>query len=215
MSENDDERTEAQRQRDLDAAYRAIQSARAQKYRPATSSFATIIAYWSERVNEMDMGCDWDEAHRRCWRCARETHYLQRCHIVPSSCDGMGNTPANLVLLCGDCHREAPNVADIGFMWEWIKAHRVGMHDRYWLRRGLEEFRLIYGRLPRIPKGASKEQVRASLERLDDEVGIHGGSGGINPATRAWMLRQQELYLWDGLPEKAEFIELDPSRVGW
>jgi 5-methylcytosine-specific restriction endonuclease McrA len=47
---------------------------------------------------------------------------LQRCHLVPDALGGP-DTPENLVLLCGRCHTEAPDVADAEYMLRWIDEH--------------------------------------------------------------------------------------------
>lgn len=45
-----------------------------------------------------------------CWGCKTETNNLQRCHLIPREKDG-SMSPFNLVLLCRNCHREAPSVS--------------------------------------------------------------------------------------------------------
>lgn len=47
---------------------------------------------------------------------------LQRCHLVPHALGG-ADAPANLVLLCGRCHAEAPDVGDARYMLAWINDH--------------------------------------------------------------------------------------------
>jgi HNH endonuclease len=53
--------------------------------------------------------------------------YLQRCHLVPDALGGP-DTPENLVLLCSNCHSEAPDVADAEYMLRWIDAHESWGH---------------------------------------------------------------------------------------
>lgn len=79
---------------------------------------ADIVNYWVSRQDECGLAVDWAEAHERCWRCGYKSR-LHRCHIVPNA-QGGPDEPSNLVLLCGRCHREAPNVADPSFMWLWL-----------------------------------------------------------------------------------------------
>lgn len=52
---------------------------------------------------------------------------LERCHLVPHALGGP-DEPANLVLLCGRCHSEAPDVRDAGYMLRWIGAHASWGH---------------------------------------------------------------------------------------
>ena len=64
---------------------------------------------------ECGLSVDWAEAHERCWQCGCKRG-LQRCHIVPHALGGE-DAPSNLVLLCGRCHLDNPNVADTEVMW--------------------------------------------------------------------------------------------------
>jgi 5-methylcytosine-specific restriction endonuclease McrA len=86
--------------------------------RPTMSTIRTqlkdIVAYWETLQDESGLSVDWAEALERCWRCGYKSA-LQRCHIVPDALGG-SDTPSNFVLLCGRCHREAPNVADAEFI---------------------------------------------------------------------------------------------------
>ena len=77
-----------------------------------------IIKYWTDSPNyangdEVGMAidqADLDEDGGRCWRCGT-TKNVQRCHIVPHS-QGGEDEPSNLLLLCGCCHNDAPNVSN-------------------------------------------------------------------------------------------------------
>lgn len=102
-----------------------------------------IVDYWSEHEDECGLSVDWSEAHERCWRCGCKRG-LQRCHIVPYSLGGE-DTPSNLVLLCGRCHLDNPNVADPEVMWDWIRAYGVSLYDTFWSIHGMIEYEKIYG----------------------------------------------------------------------
>ena len=77
-----------------------------------------IIEYWMDSPNyangdEVGMAidqADLDEDGGRCWRCGT-TKNVQRCHIIPHS-QGGKDEPSNLLLLCGCCHNDAPNVSN-------------------------------------------------------------------------------------------------------
>src|SRR6185437_3016719 len=109
-------------------------------------SHKEIVDYWAGRMDECDLAIDWAEAGSRCWRCGYEAA-LQKCHITPRSLGGP-EEPPNLVLLCGRCHREAPNVSDPRFMWIWLRTTGVGFYDLYWTVRGSQEFEKMFGRKP-------------------------------------------------------------------
>ena len=103
-----------------------------------------IVDYWKYKVDESDISVDWAEAEFCCWRCGCEKR-LERCHIIPYSLGGRDD-PSNFVLLCKRCHGEGPNVNDIEFMWDWIKAYRVPFYETFWGILGKKEYYFIYGR---------------------------------------------------------------------
>lgn len=81
-------------------------------------------------VCETELNFDWSDAHFCCWNCGDDRSRtnrqpaLERCHIIPRALGGK-DVPINYVLLCKDCHAEAPNVNDPKFMWEWILSNKV------------------------------------------------------------------------------------------
>lgn len=90
-----------------------------------------IVDYWSGNQDESGLSVDWAEAESLCWRCAQKRN-LQRCHIIPRSLGGT-EEPSNLVLLCAQCHSEAPNVNDPEFMCAYSGVLRTlipGLSDR-------------------------------------------------------------------------------------
>ena len=158
------------------------------------ATHVAIVGYWSRYQDECGLSVDWAEAGERCWRCAHRRK-LQRCHIVPRALGGSAQ-PSNLVLLCAQCHAEAPNVADASFMWVWLRAHAVSFYDTYWQERGWREYEFIYGKKPF--EGANNAEsllprFRTCLAKRMKHVGMHWGQGRLNPATVAWLLRQLEL----------------------
>lgn len=102
----------------------------------------TLIAeYWATRpdvfsVNMDQPSCfacswwrgDWTE-RRRPWEAAR----LQRCHLTPASLGGQA-TVENLILLCAECHREAPDHVNGEWMIRWAQDREE------WIWRRLREF---------------------------------------------------------------------------
>lgn len=159
-----------------------------------------IIAYWELLVCEDELAVDWSDAKEFCWRCGHKSHALERCHIVPHSLGG-GDTPANLVLLCGRCHRENPNTDDPDFFWQWLRAARklscYGFYDTYWVMRGFEEFRKIFSREPfsELDPNLTMDVIQTTVKPLMNRVAKHFGDNGLNPATWAWILYQAEQLL--------------------
>lgn len=152
-----------------------------------------IAEYWSKHQDECDLSVDWVEAEELCWRCA-QGRMLQRCHIIPRALGG-SEDPCNLVLLCGQCHTEAPNVADPEFMWTWLRAHATSLYGTYWYNRGLREYEFIYGVKPLVGIGDPEKllpRLHAAVEKYIKQTSTHWGQGKINPATIAWLLRQVE-----------------------
>lgn len=59
-----------------------------------------------------------------CFACgyANNQDRLERAHAIPQAIGGP-DTVDNLALLCGRCHREAPDTADAAFFWRWVGEH--------------------------------------------------------------------------------------------
>jgi hypothetical protein len=150
-----------------------------------------IVRYWASKQDECGLSVDWAEAEKLCWRCAHKRK-LQRCHIIPRSLGG-GEGPDNLVLLCGQCHTEAPNVADPDFMWDWLRAHAVSFYGTYWQARGFREYELVYGEKPFSGLDWTDEmieEVKGMVKALMPCTSRHWGQGKINPSSVVWVLRQ-------------------------
>jgi hypothetical protein len=131
---------------------------------------------------------------KKCWRCA-QPRQLHRCHIVPRSLDG-SESPSNLVLLCSQCHAEAPNVADQEFMWTWLRADAVALYGTYWYLRGFREYEFIYGKKPlaELPQQESLlPRLHAATGKYIKNTSTHWGQGKLNPSTMAWLIRQIEI----------------------
>lgn len=112
------------------------------KRKNVTTPIKDIVEYWDGKIDECDLNVDWSEANERCWRFGYKRK-LQRCHIIPDSLGGE-DAPYNLVLLCDQCHKEAPNVQDSKFMWDWIKSYHAPFYDTFWNNRTLDEYENIY-----------------------------------------------------------------------
>lgn len=141
-----------------------------------------IVDYWELHQNECGLSVDWSEAHLLCWRCAHRRR-LQRCHIVPRALGG-SEAPSNLVLLCAQCHAEAPNVLDPDFMWTWLRRHAVPHYGTYWYHRGLREYEFIYQRKPFASIQDESKMwplVDSVLTQLFPKTNLHWGQGKINP----------------------------------
>jgi HNH endonuclease len=150
-----------------------------------------IVDYWSCHEDECDLSVDWAEAEKLCWRCA-QGRLLQRCNIVPRALGGT-EEPSNLVLLCGQCHAEAPNVAEPEFMWMWLRAHAASVYGTYWYNRGLNEYKFLFGTEPFVDVNHAAlllPELRIAIERYVRQTSTHWGQGKLNPATIAWLLRQ-------------------------
>ena len=156
------------------------------------STIEDIVGYWTRREDECSLSVDWAEAHKRCWRCSRETR-LQKCHIVPHALGGM-DSPENFVLLCARCHREAPNVSDPAFIWIWLRRYAVTLYDTDWIVRGYEEFERIFRRKPFLELGGdvAEGDIVDALKKYRNKAIIHFGEGRPNPATVAWLFSKIE-----------------------
>lgn len=164
---------------------------------PCNLSCSTIADYWAGRIDDIFLNVMWEDAHERCWRCG-EKRKLEKCHIVPESLCGL-NDPSNVILLCTQCHRDAPNIDDPRFMWIWLQSEPRSGH-LFWTMRGLEEFERMFGRrfLSSVSI-SSKEECDSLLEsakqllaEMYKKVIVHYGEGRLNPATTACVLAQIE-----------------------
>lgn len=150
-----------------------------------------IVAYWVE--HEIDLAVDWSEAHERCWRCGYKSG-LEKRRIVSASLGGT-DTPDNLVLLCGRCHREAPNHQDPQYLWRWLRATRSQSYDTYWTIRGWEEFEVMFGRKPLACFTDAGDVTAECRELAADEfakIVSRFGEGRLNPSTIACMIAEVE-----------------------
>src|SRR5277367_3584541 len=164
-------------------------------------SHKAIVDYWARREDECGLSVDWSEAEERCWRCGYKSR-LQKSHIIPESQHGP-SIPSNLVLLCGRCHREAPNVADLRFMWIWLRASCVPLYDTYWTERGIQEFERIFGRKPFTSpefERITEKQVLKLLRFVSNKATVHFGVGHWNPSTMAFMFAMIEERVTGRLP---------------
>lgn len=152
-----------------------------------------IVDYWSGNQDESGLSVDWAEAESLCWRCAQKRN-LQRCHIIPRSLGGT-EEPSNLVLLCAQCHSEAPNVNDPEFMWTWLRAHAADFYGTYWYFRGFREYEFLFGVKPFLGLDSADclPKVRGALSKYFKDTSTHWGQGKVNPATLAWLIRQVEI----------------------
>jgi 5-methylcytosine-specific restriction endonuclease McrA len=142
------------------------------------------VAYWESRVYEGDIGCDWDEADVRCWRCG----YLracQKCHIVPRSLGG-GDEVDNILPLCADCHDEMPNVADSTEVWKWIAADHGELHDTYWTCRAIKHSGLTLGEIACF----DAEKLTRIMGEVSHHFGQLHGRARLSVATLAWAIKR-------------------------
>jgi hypothetical protein len=142
------------------------------------------VAYWEPRVYEGDIGCDWDEADVRCWRCG----YLracQKCHIVPQSLGGSDEI-SNLIPLCADCHDEMPNVSDSSEVWRWIESDHGCLHDTYWTVRAVRQSKLTDSEI----ESFSDEKLKEVISECSLHFGQLHGRARLSVATIAWAIRK-------------------------
>lgn len=158
---------------------------REERYRRKTKQWVRdAVAYWSSRISECDIGCDWPDADVRCWRCG-EMRTCQKCHIVPAMLGGTEDA-SNIIPLCAECHDEMPNVADAGEVWRWIKDDHCDLYESFWFIRALKASGLSASDL----RSFSVSRLRVAYDR---KIGIHFGQltgrARITTHTRAWALR--------------------------
>lgn len=142
------------------------------------------VAYWEDRIYEGDIGCDWDEADIRCWRCG----YLrscQKCHIVAKSLGGSDEV-SNLIPLCADCHDEMPNVVDPSEVWKWIAADHGELHDTYWTNRAIRQAGLSNEDFVRF----KATKLPTIMKEVSHHFGQLHGRARLSVATLAWAIKK-------------------------
>jgi hypothetical protein len=140
-----------------------------------------IVEYWQNVMPypETDLNFDWSDAGIVCWNCGTITNHVQKCHIIPHMLGGE-DTPSNYVLLCGECHLEAPDIEDSNAMWEWIKSNRTstGLIGSYKFEKILKEFerRNGYSFIEKLLKLENPvEKFNLMLKNNINKVGYHNG----------------------------------------
>lgn len=144
----------------------------------------SIINEQQKHISELHMGCDWDEAHLRCWCCGlrRKT---ERCHMTPKSIGG-SDEPDNFLLMCSQCHEESPDV-DKSVMLAWLKREHSEMHGDRFFRKALRDAFYDCG----INKesledcSATVENIRNSTKSMSGKISTHFGVG-MSHGTRVW-----------------------------
>tara|TARA_R110000782_G_C14523538_1_gene381391 strand:+ start:42 stop:524 length:483 start_codon:yes stop_codon:yes gene_type:complete len=142
-----------------------------------------ILEYHYKNTDECVLGCDADEWHHRCWRCGYIRN-LERCHIIPKSLGGK-NTPDNYVLLCNDCHQEAPNVKDETFMFEWIENTCISTYNTFWDLRNifqetLKECSTHFGHGNKLNKSSKEWAYNEFIKKLGKKKYYLIGKNGEN-----------------------------------
>ena len=170
----------------------------------------SICWYWESHIDECDLGVDHADSRKRCWRCSHRSSSLQKCHIIPHSLGGK-SIPENMVILCADCHREAPNVKDKEFMLHWIKATRSPFYDCEPIQG--YPFELIFGRtfmqaildccnktekkqIAKLYQQSEEKEFKEVLDKIHNKCTNHFGSCmKLNFSTRSWVHHQIEKYI--------------------
>jgi heterodisulfide reductase subunit C len=121
-------------------------------YRNNKTTITTIANYWKDnnQIDECRLNFDWDECEHHCWNCGLDAKSktdprkirLDRCHIIPHSLGGL-DIADNYVLLCKECHSNAPNCTDKNKIWEWIISNkkRISLSGTYKIENALILFK--------------------------------------------------------------------------
>lgn len=100
---------------------------------------------------------------------------LQRCHIIPEACGGSSDV-SNLTLMCADCHRECPEVADKAVVVDWMMARPRAIERRF--RFEVEQC-VDSETLKRVAESGrfDVKKFRRWLDAQSSKVGRHFGVG--------------------------------------
>jgi len=149
----------------------------------------TIRAYWlangaargfdSRVIDNVSAGA------KVCFCCGSRYRQLERAHIIPHAMGGSA-LPDNLLLLCGECHRESPDVALPDVLIQWMNDR---CNDEF---RHLHTIGAVLAGMPaHIMEAVAhmpSEQLQAIAEAVTSQVGTHGCQ--LSKATVEWMVKQ-------------------------
>ncbi|QTD96949.1 HNH endonuclease signature motif containing protein [Streptomyces cyanogenus] len=153
-----------------------------------------VFAPHLDAGNPCCFACGWHSerwAEGRSPRKAWERATLERAHIVPAGLGG-SNAANNIILLCGPCHRDAPDWHDPWEMAVWIsrRAERASKeleHVDTWLRaaEAVPLFKQALGEV--VARGGSAEQTVEVMRRHTRRAVVH--SGELSQGTMEAILR--------------------------
>ena len=161
--------------------------------RVSNKTKATQIAnYWRAyaEICETELNFDWADAETHCWNCGIERKRgLERCHIIPHALGGL-DKPDNYVLMCKDCHSEAPNTNCKDDMWDWIKSNRIdySLYGVYKIYRALEMFKEKQGFDFSDTYSNRSNVLQEVLFEFENNVGTHGSK--ITISTYYYLLKK-------------------------
>lgn len=155
-----------------------------------------IADYWIENNNicETELNFDWSDAHTHCWNCgdnkyrkSKKTASLERCHIIPNALNGQ-DIPSNYVLMCKECHAQAPNVSNDKDLWNWIKSNYIpfSFYGTYKIRKALVMFKEKEG-YSFFDKVKIIEDFNKVLQIEMGKISTHGPT--VNAATYYYMFK--------------------------
>src|ERR1700750_1766889 len=172
------------------------------------TSKAKIAEYWlgtgEGRARYPDNPAFIDVGEPHCFACGEPARWpegnlwslwnrsgLERCHLVPRALGGP-DCPENLVLLCNECHHDAPDVGDPSCMLNWM-GRRESRFVRFepLIKEAIEEAGLIE-ELERLNWDRMPLLQEVTNEVLKTWVGFHGSrlSPGTIVSTSVEVLRR-------------------------
>ncbi len=143
---------------------------------------AIVRANMLSGLDESALGCDWDEADRRCWCCGKRTK-TEKAHCEPHMRGGP-NDPINFVLLCKRCHVESPDV-DRDVMLRWLADNSSTMHGDRWHTAALSAAAMRMDPPDRIP---DTDEAAAAVSEVLSRCGIHQGK--FSQSTLEWAMAE-------------------------
>ena len=164
--------------------------------RQIKTTLKQISDYWvkNNNISEAELNFDWSDSYTHCWNCgdnkyrkSKLTPSLERCHIIPDALGG-SDLPNNYVLLCKECHAEAPNTSNHKDMWDWIKSNFIpaSLYGTYKIRKALVMFKEKEG-YSFFDKAIMIKNFNNVLEKEFRKINTHGLK--YNVVTYYYMLK--------------------------
>lgn len=117
---------------------------------------------------------DYRDYERSIYKCWNRAKFLERCHIIPDSRGG-SNCASNLLLLCKECHKEAPDCANPKFMKIYVINRKSRFLQEYdFVQNFVNQLGIPEAKMNEIVSFCTSEENREKYSRYTYEKTLIG-----------------------------------------